>query len=203
MNDTSSNAKKTTNPATQDPGTEPENPSVAPPTPSDPLTQSLITALTQENEALKTELEEAKKKTEETLKMCQNALADLQNFRRRSEEEKAAFIEFANANFIKTVILPFQDNMYRALTHEPKDAEWIKGVQQTYQLFETALANAGLKPLPSIGQKMDPRMHEVLMTGPGEKDVIIQEIEKGYLLGEKIIKPAKVIVGNGEIPTAA
>jgi molecular chaperone GrpE len=170
---------------------------------ADPISDLLIQALTEENEALKKDFEQAKKQLDDMLKISQNALADLQNFRRRSEEEKNAFVEYANAGLIKSSVLPFLDNMHRALAHEPKDAEWAKGVQQSMELFEKALTTQGLKAFDSVGQKLDPKIHQVLMTAPGEKDIILQETEKGFMLGDKVLKPAKVIVGNGEAPQAA
>jgi molecular chaperone GrpE len=170
---------------------------------SNPLSDMLIQALTDENEALKSDIDQAKKQLDDMLKISQNALADLQNFRRRSEEEKNSFVEYANAGLIKSSVLPFLDNMHRALTHEPKDAEWIKGVQQSMTLFEKALATQGLKSYDSLGQPLDPKIHEVVMMAPGEKDIILQEVEKGFILGDKVLKPAKVIVGNGEEAQAA
>jgi len=164
----------------------------------DPLNDSMIQALTKENEALEAELETAKKQLEDMLKISQNALADLQNFRRRSEEEKNSFVEYANAGLLKSCVLPFLDNMHRALTHEPKDAEWFKGFDQSVKQFESSLAMQGLHAFDSEGKPLDPKIHDVLMTGPGEKDIVTKEVEKGYMLGEKVLKPAKVIVGNGE-----
>ncbi|MCC7196702.1 nucleotide exchange factor GrpE [Candidatus Peregrinibacteria bacterium] len=186
---TNGNPAATTNP---DPVSQPGGST------GDSLADSLVIALTNENEALKSDIEQAKKQLDDMLKISQNALADLQNFRRRSEEEKNAFVEYANAGLIKSSVLPFLDNMHRALTHEPKDAEWAKGVEQSMQLFEKALATQGLKAYDSVGQKLDPKIHEVVMMAPGEKDIILQEAEKGFMLGDKVLKPAKVIVGNGE-----
>lgn len=222
MNNTSSDPNQDTNPP-QDQGTTPNPTGGSTPTPNsdganpstdsktgansnttgDSLADSLIIALTDENEALKSDIDQAKKQLDDMLKISQNALADLQNFRRRSEEEKNAFVEYANAGLIKSSVLPFLDNMHRALAHEPKDAEWAKGVQQSMELFEKALAQQGLKAFDSVGQKLDPKIHQVLMTAPGEKDVILQETEKGFMLGDKVLKPAKVIVGNGEEAQAA
>lgn len=213
MNNTSSDPNQDTNPPTQgqDSDQNANGGSTAQPnsgdqnggSTGDTLADSLIIALTNENEALKSDVEQAKKQLDDMLKISQNALADLQNFRRRSEEEKNAFVEYANAGLIKSSVLPFLDNMHRALSHEPKDAEWAKGVQQSMELFEKALASQGLKTFDSVGQKLDPKIHQVLMTAPGEKDIVLQETEKGFMLGDKVLKPAKVIVGNGESAQAA
>lgn len=155
------------------------------------------TGTTQDIEKLQAELEQAQAKLGDMTRVTQQALADLQNFRRRSEEEKIAFVEFANAELVKT-LLPALTNIARALQHEPKDAEWVKGVEQTFKQLNDALEKHGLKQMVTVGQKFDPKLHEALLMAPGEKDVVLEELEAGYLLGERVIKPARVKVGNGE-----
>ena len=145
---------------------------------------------------LKNEFDETKKRLEEMTKIAQHALADLQNVQRRSEEDKKNWILYANAELLRE-LLPAIDNMNRALTHEPKDEEWTKGIEQTMRQFWQILEKRNLKIIETKDQKFDPKIHEALMTGPGEKDMILEEFEKGYMLGEKVLKPARVKVGNG------
>jgi molecular chaperone GrpE len=166
--------------------------------PQDQSAAQSSSATTQDIEKLQAELEQAQTKLEEMTRVTQQALADLQNFRRRSEEEKTAFIEFANAELVKS-ILPALTNIARALQHEPKDAEWAKGVEQTFKQLTDALEKHGLKQMTTVGQKFDPKLHEALLMAPGEKDTILEELEAGFLLGERVIKPARVKVGNGEM----
>lgn len=146
---------------------------------------------------LKKELEETQKKLQEMTTITQHALADLQNFHRRSEEDKKNWVLYANAELL-LALLPAIDNANRALTHEPKDAEWTKGIEHTIRQFWQILEKRNLKMIETEGQKFDPKIHEALMVGPGEKDMILEEFEKGYILGEKVLKPARVKVGNGE-----
>lgn len=155
-------------------------------------------ATTQDDYAsLKTELEQTQNKLQEMMTISQHALADLQNFRRRSEEEKTNFIQYANADLMLD-LLPVIDNMHRAFNHEPKDENWIKGVEQTMKQLTQVLEKRNLKAIDTTNQKFDPTLHEALLVGPGEKDLILAELEKGYMLGEKVIKRARVKVGNGE-----
>jgi molecular chaperone GrpE len=151
----------------------------------------------QEFEAIKSELEQTQAKLSEMLTISQHALADLQNYRRRTEEEKSSFIEFANADLILGLI-PALNTIDTALKHEPKDAEWIKGIEASLRQITTELQKRGLKEISTAGQKFDPKLHEALLVAPGEKDAILEELEKGYMLGERVIKPARVKVGNGE-----
>ncbi len=141
-------------------------------------------------------LEETQKRLQEMTAITQRALADLQNVHRRSEEDKKNWVLYANAELLLE-LLPAIDNMNRALAHEPKDEEWIKGIEQTMRQFWQILEKRNLKIIETKGQKFDPKIHEALMTGPGEKDMILEEFEKGYMLGEKVLKPARVKVGNG------
>lgn len=150
---------------------------------------------TQQIADLQQELEQTQTKLQEMTKITQHALADLQNFKRRSEEEKSSFATYANADLI-LALLPAIDNINRALAHEPKDTEWAKGVEQSLKQLTQTLEKRGLTVIPTTGQKFDPRLHEALLTGPGEKDMILAELEKGYILGEKVIKPARVKVGS-------
>lgn len=153
-----------------------------------------------ELEKLKTELEQAQKQIAALTETSQRAVADLQNFRRRSEENREAFAQFANAELI-LALLPTVDNFRRglqAVTEDLKNHPVIKGFEAIEKALEITMEKAGLKAIESVGKTFDAHVHEALLEAPGEKGLIIQELERGYLLGEKVLKPAKVIVGNGE-----
>lgn len=158
-----------------------------------------LTMLQQELENSQKQLEATKEQLQNLTAVSQRALADLQNYKRRTEEEKASFVTFANAELL-TALLPAIDNIHRALAHDPKDAEWAKGAEQTMKQLTDTLEKLGLKPIPTLSQKFDPNIHEALMTAPGEKDLILAELEKGYTWNDKTIKRARVTVGNGETP---
>jgi|WetSurMetagenome_2_1015567.scaffolds.fasta_scaffold171442_3 molecular chaperone GrpE len=163
-----------------------------------PAAQSQTSPTPQEFEAIKSELEQTQTKLSEMLIISQRALADLQNYRRRTEEEKASFVEFANADLILGLI-PALNGIDMALKHEPKDEDWIKGIEASLRQITNEFLKRGLKEIPTTGQKFDPKLHEALLVAPGEKDTILEELEKGYMLGERVIKPARVKVGNGEM----
>ncbi len=147
--------------------------------------------------AIKQELEETQNKLKEMTNITQHALADLQNFRRRAEEERTSYVAYANAGLM-TELLPVLENINKALAHEPKDAEWIKGATQIFQQFQQALTKDGLEAIEAAGKPFDPKIHEALMAGPGPKDQVVEEYEKGYMLGDKVLKRSRVKVGNGE-----
>jgi molecular chaperone GrpE len=143
------------------------------------------------------ELAALKEELAQMTRITQHALADLQNFRRRADEERANYVAYANAALL-TELLPVLENMNKALAHEPKDAEWIKGAEATMKQFQTTLAKHDLQPIEALNRPFDPKIHEALMVGPGPKDQVIDEYEKGYMLGDKVLKRTRVRVGNGE-----
>lgn len=158
-----------------------------------------------ESENMSDSSSESQKLVEDMQKMtevAQRALADLANFKRRTEEERAHVIVYANLELIKD-LLPVLDNFQRAQTHLPENMNddtqnWVNGILQTFKQFQDALTKRGLTEMKTVGEKFDPHSHEAMLQGPGEKDVVVEELEKGYLLGEKVVRTAKVKVGNGE-----
>lgn len=137
---------------------------------------------------------------EELKNALARSMADLQNFKRRAEEDKFRFIKFANVELLKA-LLPSIDNFDRSANHLPedlKDNEWVKGVLQIHDDMLATLEKMGVKKMKTMGEKLDPSRHEALMADKGEKDVIIEEFESGYLYNDEVLKPAKVKVGNGE-----
>ena len=131
--------------------------------------------------------------------MAARAQADLQNAKARMEKEAQQIRAYAMQGLIER-LLPTIDNFQRAFEHLPedlKDNDWVKGLQATEQQLMSDLTAVGLKKMDSLNQSVDPERHEVLQTGEGESDTVIQVLEEGYELNGKVIRPAKVVVGNG------
>lgn len=152
------------------------------------------------DEKLEKDLVEANQKIQDLTETAKRALADLQNYRKKSEEEKSAFIAFANASLVLELI-PILDNFKRAFGSVPEDiskTDWFKGALQIEQQLIAIMRKQGLAEIPfEVGRKIDTNIHEAIMMGVGEKDTVIEELEKGYLLGGKVIRPIKVKVGKG------
>ena len=148
-----------------------------------------------EEEVQESSVEEELAQMTETAK---RAMADLQNMKRRQEEERSRLIIFANADLIKK-LLPILDNLDRAKDHVPEGAEeWFKGIDMSLQLAHKTLQESGLTPMEALNKPFNPDFHEAVTQGPGEKDTVVEEFEKGYMLGDKVIRHAKVKVGTGE-----
>ncbi len=144
-----------------------------------------------------------KQKAEEYLSGWQRTQAELVNYRKRSDEEKAAFTKFAHADVL-VGILPVLDNFKRAAQHAPAtDGEqvksWVEGIKQIEKQFESVLQNYGISQIEvSVGDQFDPTKHEALMSEDSEHpaDTITGVIDPGYMLHEKVLRPAKVKVSK-------
>jgi molecular chaperone GrpE len=156
-------------------------------TPQDHTTQDEVTHLQQDLAAM---TETAKR-----------ALADLQNFKRRAEEERGELQVFANMNML-SAIFPALDNFTRAFATIPedlKDNDWAKGIMAIEANLLKALTNIGLETIDQIGVPADPQKHEVLMetdSAPEQAGQVVEIFEKGYAFKGKTVRPAKVSVGK-------
>ncbi|MBN2086820.1 nucleotide exchange factor GrpE [Candidatus Peregrinibacteria bacterium] len=138
-------------------------------------------------------------KVEELTNSLARSMADMQNYKRRTEDDKGSFVKFANAELLKQ-ILPIIDNFDRCTAHLPKELEnndWAKGVKQIHDDLLKTLEKLGVHKIKTVGEILNPNLHEALMSGPGKKDEIIEEFEPGYTLNSAVIKAAKVKVGDG------
>jgi molecular chaperone GrpE len=146
-------------------------------------------------------LAEEKKKAEEYLANWQRAQADFINYKRRIEQERQEFNSFANASLIRG-LLPVLDDLERALNAIPEEFanhDWVEGVRLVERKFKTILERQGVKPILTLGMAFDPALHEALRQDKGKEGIIISEIQKGYMLHDKLLRPARVVVGNGEV----
>ncbi len=149
------------------------------------------------------EIQEAEKsistETEELKSQLARCMADMQNFKRRVEEDKSKWIKFANYELLKE-LLPIVDNFDRGCRQLPdklKDDGWAKGVVNTHDDLMKALEKIGVKRIETVGKPLNPNVHEAVMQGDGEKDIITEELEPGYTYHEQTLKAAKVKVGSG------
>jgi len=152
-------------------------------------------------EGLKQALAEAEKKAEDYLANWQRAQADFVNYKRRNEQERQDFSRFANAELMLS-LLPALDDLERALNSVPpaKSAKhsWLEGIRLVERKFKSSLEAQGLTPIKALGEPFDPNFHEAVRQDKGKEGIVIEEFQKGYMLGDRVLRPAKVVVGNGE-----
>jgi len=149
---------------------------------------------------LEEELAAERQKAAEYLANWQRTQADFINYKRRTEEERAEFNSFANANLV-LALLPVLDDLERALEAMPArivKSEWGEGIRLVERKFQTILQGMGVIPMISVGETFDPNIHEALRQSSGPEGIIIEEFQKGYMMGARVLRPAKVVVGTGE-----
>lgn len=157
-----------------------------------------------DEEGLRVALRESREQAQSYLGSWQRAAADYQNLKRRMEQERAEIGRLANAA-LAINLLPLLDDLERALhTVDVKLAglTWIDGVWLIYRKFQAVLENAGVREILAEGQPFDPNVHEAISEAPGEPGTVVSVVQKGYTLGDRVIRPAMVIVGTGQGPGA-
>ena len=137
-------------------------------------------------------------KLEELTQALQRERADAVNLRRRHEEEMTSLRTRVKANVIHD-LLPVIDNFERALKHVPKelkDNDYIKGVQAVVKQFEKTLTDIGVERIKTVGEHFDPHLHEAVSMedGDGKHEIISEELQAGYKVGDDVIRHAMVRV---------
>jgi molecular chaperone GrpE len=158
------------------------------------------TAETEDIESLKRALAEEREKADANLAGWQRAQADLTNFKRRSEQDRADYARFANSSLMLEILLVL-DDMERALEHVPPklaSTAWVDGINLIYRKLKSTLESQGLTEIEALGKQFDPILHEAVRQARGEEGIVIEEIRKGYQLHDRVIRPTMVVVGNGE-----
>jgi len=151
-------------------------------------------------ETLKKIFAEEKEKAEGYLANWQRAQADFINYKRRSEQEKEEISKFANAVLMLN-LLPVLDDLERALASIPPKLvgfTWVEGISLIERKLRTSLEAQGLSQIKALSEPFDPELHEAAMHGKGKEGMVVEELQKGYKLHDRVIRPAMVVVGNGE-----
>jgi len=128
----------------------------------------------------------------------QRERADATNIRRRHDEQIAGLKSMVKAGVVRD-LLPVIDNFDRALKHVPAELEgndYIKGVQGVVKQFEKTLSDMGVERIATVDQPFDPRLHEAVSMeeGDGTQEVVSEELQAGYKVGDEVIRHAMVRV---------
>ncbi len=156
-----------------------------------------------EMEKLQNEIERLKEEVEQWKDKFVRKMAEFENYKKRVQQDQIQLINFANEKLIKD-LLPVVDDFERTLTfskEELRNNSVLQGVEMVYNKFMKILSDYGLKKIDALHKPFDFNYHEALLQVPKE-DVepltVIEEVEKGYLLNDKVIRHSKVIV-SGEV----
>jgi molecular chaperone GrpE len=174
--------------------------------PGEPLEGAEPTAAPQEElpndtEELKKLLAQKTKEAQENYDRYLRLAAELENIKKRQEREVAELRQFANENLLKELV-PVLDNLERALEHgrqsEAPEA-LMEGLDLVNQDFLKVLARFGVTPLNSVGERFDPAFHHAVMEEEApevEDQTVLKELQKGYLLQNRLLRPAMVVVSR-------
>ena len=148
-------------------------------------------------EALKAKSQELERLQERLLRLQ----AEFDNTRKRAAREKAEFLKFANEELLLR-LLPVLDNLDRAIASASPDgacASLRDGVEMTARLFRSTLERVGVRPVEAMGRPFDPTVHQAVaqVEAPGqEENLVVEEVQKGYLLEGRVLRPAMVKVSR-------
>ena len=151
---------------------------------------------------LKEQLEKTEKEYKELEDRLLRVAAEFDNYKKRTAREFQSIIKNANEELISQLVETL-DNFQRALDSAKNSSDFDsfhKGVELIYQHFRDILGKEGLKEIKAIGEPFDPHLHEAVMQQESDKfpdGTVMDEISKGYMLNDKVIKHSKVIVSKG------
>ena len=156
-------------------------------------------------EKLNKDLEDCKAKCEEYLDGWKRERADFLNYKKEEMERIGQLVKYANEEIILK-LLPVLDNFCLAEKHIPDNEEFKNGFEQIKKQFEDFLSKEGIEPIEVMGKEFDPNLMEAVeevnlvksdLTKSGEeKNVVVEEVQRGYTLHGKLIRPAKVKVSK-------
>lgn len=146
------------------------------------------------------ELEQLRAENAELNNRLVRAQADFENYRRRVQKEKEDLAVYANQKLLLS-LLPVLDNLDRALATAPAqgDEKLRQGVELTARSFRQILEREGVTAIEAVGKPFDPNIHEAVMTvemADHEDDTVVMEMQKGYRLGDRVIRPSMVQVNK-------
>lgn len=153
------------------------------------------------NISLEEELEKAKAKAEERYNQLQRLQAEYDNYRKRTQKEKTELIKYATEGLMEE-LLPILDNFDRAISAAKVTSDFAsfsQGVEMIFRQIQTALGKEGLKAIDAVGQPFDPNLHEAVMRVESDEhpdNTVLEELQKGYYLKEKVLRPSMVKVSK-------
>lgn len=143
-------------------------------------------------------LEETVKELESTKDTFQRTLAEYDNFRKRTTKEKQENFAIGKIDAV-TSLLPILDTLEIALAAPCKDDDYKKGIEMVMTTAKNTLTNMGVEEIESVGKEFDPNIHAAVMqeeSSEFESGIVTKQFQKGYRMGDKIIRPATVAVAQ-------
>ncbi len=158
-----------------------------------------------ETDNLAEELEAAQEEARNKQELYLRSLAEMDNLRKRTQREKEDIAKYGNENILREV-LPVIDNLERAIEHassQEDGAGLLEGVEMTLSQFSTVIQKFGVEPISSLGTLFDPAHHQAvgqLETVEFPVNHVANELQKGYLLNSRLLRPAMVMIAKAPQP---
>ncbi len=165
--------------------------------PAEEMPEAAAPAL-EESEALRRQLEEAQAQASEFKDSWMRSQAEFQNYKKRIERDHEAMYAGMKGDIIKKV-LPVLDDLERALQSRPADDAWASGIELIVRKLQGIIESEGVKKIEAEGAEFDPNFHEAISHEPADgvkSGYIIEVVQNGYMLGERVIRPALVRVAQ-------
>jgi molecular chaperone GrpE len=152
--------------------------------------------------SMEEELENERQRSAEYLEQAQRARAELVNYRRRTEEELVRMQKQAGERILSK-LLPAIDDLDRAIdsmSEEDRASSWGEGILLVQKKMWSTLESEGVAPIEALGHPFDPSLHEAIsmQEGANGATTVVQEYQRGFMLGERVLRPAMVVVGSAE-----
>ncbi len=151
-----------------------------------------------EMDALKRQLEDAEAKLAESVDGWQRSQAEFQNYKKRVERDNEMMRANMKGDIVKK-ILPVLDDLERAMQNRPANEPWTDGIELIVRKFQSVLDSEGVKKIEAEGVEFNPNFHEAISNEPNEEvesGHVIAVVQNGYMLGERVIRPALVRVAQ-------
>lgn len=146
------------------------------------------------------ELAKLKVENEELLNNWKRTAADFENYKKRKEQEAGELLELAKEAAVFK-LMPSLQSLEQVLAYAPEDErfkDWLVGLSATIRQLEKAMEELGVKKIPTVGSAFDHNLHEAVGEAAGPAGQIMEEVQPGFTLNDKVISPAKVVVGNSK-----
>jgi molecular chaperone GrpE len=175
--------------------------------PQDEVAQESVAEPEDTIESLQAALEEECERTKELTERWKRSAAEFSNYRKRMEKERSELVKFSNALLI-TRLLPILDDLQRAFQTLPmklRQFTWVDGIALVERKLAAILEQEGLVCIEAHGEAFDPALHQAIVyeeTAEGEDGIVLEELQRGYKLGDRVIRPTLVKVAKKVEATA-
>ncbi len=150
--------------------------------------------------ALKQTIEKLESQADEYLNGWKRAQADYQNLQKETAKAREDFSQFANESLLRECItlVDYFDYAFRNLPDTAEKSEWLTGIQHIYKELMQILERHGVTIMQTVGQQFDPQRHEAMeeVQSNGKSGTVVEELQKGFLLNNKILRPARVKIAK-------